>query len=225
VAHALELAERRASGEPLQYVTGIAGFRHLELQVGPGVFIPRPETELVAQRAMDALGHGGTLVEIGAGSGAICLSVASERPDAKVLATEVSEEALRWTTMNRDRLGLDVTLVLGDLFDGLDPSLAGSIDVVVSNPPYVADSFNLPREIADHEPDVALFAGDDGMEVIDRLAADARRWLKRGGSFVLEIGEVQRDEVRRSLTRAGFEDVVVHHDMSERPRIVVAVNP
>lgn len=219
---ALDMAARRVAGEPLQYITGIAAFRHLDLEVGPGVFIPRPETELVAERAMDLAPPSGTLVELGTGSGAIALASAHERPDLSVWGTEVSHEALGWATRNRDRLGLDVDLVQADLFDGLPTSLRGEIDVIVSNPPYVPEGFNLPDVVADHEPHVALFAADDGLRIIDQLVADAREWLRPGGWLVLEIGEVQRSAVRRILEEAGYRDVDVRLDMSQRPRIAEA---
>ena len=122
----LELAARRAGGEPLQYVTGVAGFRRLELAVGPGVFIPRPETEGVAGRVIDVLPRDGIVVEIGTGSGAIALSVADERPDVTVYATERSAEALEWAMRNRDALGLSVEMVEGDLFGGLPDRASGT---------------------------------------------------------------------------------------------------
>lgn len=219
---ALDMAARRAAGEPLQYITGLAGFRHLELEVGPGVFIPRPETELVAERAMELAPHGGKLVELGTGSGAIALACAHERPDLEIWATEVSPEAHDWAVRNRDRLRLKAEIVRGDLFEGLPAPIQGAVDVIVSNPPYVPEGFNLPRTVADHEPHVALFASDDGLQVIVTLVNEARRWLRPGGWLVLEIGEVQRSAVRRILEGAGYSDVEVRLDMSDRPRIAEA---
>lgn len=221
-SRALEMAARRVAGEPLQYITGVAGFRHLDLEVGPGVFIPRPETELVAERAMELAPPSGTLVELGTGSGAIALACAQERPDLDVWGTEVSSDALDWAKRNRDRLGLKVEMIEADLFDGLPLELKGAIDVIVSNPPYVPEGFNLPGVVADHEPHVALFAADDGLQIIDRLVIQAREWLRPGGWLVLEIGEVQRSAVRRILEGAGYRDVIVRLDMSERPRIAEA---
>lgn len=219
---AVALGDRRAAGEPLQYVTGLAGFRHLELLVGPGVFIPRPETELVAAFAMERMPHGATAIDLGTGSGAVALSLAQERPDATVIATEYSSEALEWATKNRDRLGLEVRMVAGDLFDGLDTSLMGSVDLIVSNPPYVPEGFRLGKTVIDHEPHVALFAPDDGLGVIRRISASARSWLKKGGWLILEIGEVQRDAVAALLREDGYSDVLVRNDMTDRPRIVEA---
>ncbi len=221
---ALALAERRAAGEPLQYVVGLAGFRRVELEVGPGVFIPRPETELVAERALARLPQGGLVVDVGTGSGAIALAMADERPDASVWATETSPEALAWARKNKDRLGLEVELVECDLFAGLPGRLSGAVDLVVSNPPYVAtrEAGLLGVEVADHEPDVALFGGPDGLAVIERLVHDALAWLCPGGWLVLEIGERQGRAVQELLERGGYEEAAVFKDLAGRDRIAEA---
>jgi release factor glutamine methyltransferase len=221
VERALALADRRVSGEPLQYVTGVAGFRRLELAVGPGVLIPRPETEIVAERAMNRLPSGGTIVDVGTGSGAIALSVADERRDARIYATEISEAALEWARRNTTNLQLSVQLVRGDLFDGLPHDLAGNVDVVVSNPPYVAvsDADTLPPEIVDHEPKEALFAGTEGLQAIADIAARARVWLRTGGWLVLEMGSDQSDAVLRLLADDGYEEVAAHPDLTGHLRV------
>ena len=226
-ARALEYARRRAEGEPLQYVTGVAGFRRLELAVGPGVFIPRPETELVAERAMEHLPSQGTLVDVGTGSGAIALAVADERPDARVLATESSPAALVWARRNCEELGKAVELVEGDLLEGLPGELRGGIDVIVSNPPYVAqaDRATLPGEIADHEPEVALFADSSGVAVIERLCAGAIDWLTPGGWLVLEMGAGQKEEVARLLNDHGYEEVFIGVDYADWPRVAEGRRP
>ena len=215
------LAHRRVSGEPLQYLTGIAGFRHLELAVGPGVLIPRPETELVAGRAMELLPEAGIVVDVGTGAGPIALSIATERPDATVIATEASEVALGWATRNRDACGAKVEFHLGDLFSPLPANLMGAVDIVVSNPPYVAtrERDSLPRDVVDHEPHEALFAGSDGLSVITRIVTGARDWLRPGGALVLEIGAGQRDAVTSLLDDAGFKEASVHPDLAGRPRV------
>ncbi|HEX2049300.1 MAG TPA: peptide chain release factor N(5)-glutamine methyltransferase [Actinomycetota bacterium] len=219
---ALTLARRRAAGEPLQYVTGVSGFRRLELGVGPGVFVPRPETEVVAERAMERLPRGGVLVDVGTGSGAIALSVAHERPDARVLATETSPAAASWAARNRSALGLDVELLAGDLLEPLPASLRGAVDVVVSNPPYVPSTARdaLPRDVVDYEPHDALFAGEDGTELHDRVAAAARPWLRRGGWLVLEIGYDQRAAALRILSERSYADARVLPDLAGRARVV-----
>ncbi len=215
------LLRRRASGEPLQYVTGIAGFRRLELAVGPGVFIPRPETELVAELAMTRLPQGGTVVDVGTGSGAIALSIAQERPDVSVIATEKSSEALAWARKNRDELGLSVELFEGEMLDPLPADLRGEIDVVVSNPPYVPsnDRDALPRDVVDHEPHIALFADETGAALIERICVDATTWLKPDGWLVLEIGHGQGARVESLMRVAGYREVEIRDDLAERERI------
>ncbi|MBA2311779.1 MAG: peptide chain release factor N(5)-glutamine methyltransferase [Actinobacteria bacterium] len=221
---ALELAHRRSSGEPLQYVTGVAAFRYLELAVGPGVFIPRPETELVAERAMSHLRQGGTVVDVGTGSGAIALSLAHERPAARVIATESSTAALAWATSNRARLDLDVELIECDLLSGLTFELEDQVDVIVANPPYVRpdERPSLERDVVDYEPAEALFAGENGLRTIRRLGQQARRWLRPGGWMVVEIGAEQSEAVRDLLGGQGYEEIGVHEDLAGRPRIAEA---
>ena len=218
------LAARRARGEPLQYVIGRAPFRHLELTVGPGVFIPRPETELVAERAMQLLPPGGTAVDVGTGSGAIALSIATERPDAVVLGTEESEEALGYAMRNAAEVGAAVELFRGDLLDALPTRWQGSVDVCVSNPPYVpvGERAALPRDVAEHEPHGALFALEGGLATIRRLAASARVWLSPGAWLVLEVGDGQGARVEALLRAMSYRETSSSLDLSGRERIVQA---
>jgi release factor glutamine methyltransferase len=215
------LAERRCAGEPLQYVTGVAGFRSIELAVGPGVLIPRPETEIVAERAMKRLPPSGTLVDVGTGSGAIACAVSKERPDARVIGTDSSADALRWARENSERLALEIEFIECDLLDGLDDSLHGAIDVVVSNPPYVSESERdeLPPEVIEHEPHAALFSGADGLEVIRRLAGDACEWIEAGGWLVLETAGNRAGPVAEELQRLGFAEVGIERDLNGLERI------
>lgn len=225
VVRSRQLAQRRAGGEPLQYVTGVVGFRRLELQIGPGALIPRPESELVTGVALELLPHAGLLVDIGTGAGAMALATADERPDAKVVATDIAPDALTWAKKNAAMLDLDVEFYEGDLFDCLPETLKGSIDVVVSNPPYVPENFSLAPVIRDHEPHVALFAAGDGLSIIERLVLAAPEWLKRDGWVVLEMDHAQRDAVRRLFEAAGYQDVEILEDQTGRPRIARARRP
>jgi release factor glutamine methyltransferase len=223
----VSLATRRAAGEPLQYVTEETAFRRLNLAVGPGVFIPRPETELVAARAMVRLPRDGILIDVGTGSGAIALSVADERPDATVIATESSTRAFDWAERNRAAVGVLVELIQCDLLGGLSRSLSGSIDVIVSNPPYIdpAESAVLPRDIVEHEPHDALFAAKGGLDVVVRLAHAALSWLKPHGWLVTEIGSDQATSALKLLTAAGYESVSVAKDLAGNDRIAEAQKP
>jgi release factor glutamine methyltransferase len=221
---ALSLAARRAGGEPLQYVIGVAHFRYLDVAVGPGVLVPRPETELVVERAMELLPRGGVAVDVGTGSGAIALAMKQERPDARVWATESSAAALAWAERNRSATGLEVELIRCDLLSGLPEELRHVIDVVVSNPPYVAPEERalLPRDVRDHEPEEALIAPEDALSVIERLAEDARSWLRAHGWLVSEIGETLGPRVTALLADLGYEEVSVRPDLAGRDRIASA---
>jgi release factor glutamine methyltransferase len=220
----LAMATRRAAGEPLQYVLGGTGFRHLDLLVGPGVFIPRPETELVVEKAMERLPRHGIVVDIGAGSGAIALALAQERPDAVVYATELSEDASAWMKRNIKKTGLEVELLSGDLFSPLPPELKGRIDVVVSNPPYIPteDADLLPVDVRAHEPPDALFAGTTGLDIVLRLIQESPAWLKEDGWLVMEIGDRQDKVIGALLQDAGYHDVSIDTDLADRPRITSA---
>lgn len=217
----MDLVDRRVAGEPLQYLTGLAGFRRLELRIGPGALVPRPETESLAGRAIELLPDGGVAVDVGTGAGPIALAIADETRNARVVGTDVSEEALHWARLNRDELGLDVELIQCDLFEGLPNRLRGSVDVVVANPPYISEHERnaLPAEVVDHEPEVALFASRDGLEIFERIAVSARGWLRPGGWFLSEIGDRQGATVTRLLEFLGYSEVVIRPDLVGRPRI------
>ena len=219
-----ELMRRRLSGEPLQYVTGVAGFRHLELSVGPGVMVPRPETEVVAENALEVLPPGGLAVDVGTGSGAIALAIAQERPDATVIATDLSLEAARWARRNRDAHALAVHLVVCDLLSALSGDLRERVQLVVANLPYVStrEAASLPPEVVDHEPHTSLFAGADGTGVLRRLIGESPHWLAVGGWIVLEIGETQGGATRSLLVERGFGEVSIERDLTGRERIARA---
>jgi len=222
------LIARRAQREPLQHLTGLAPFRHLELEVGPGVFVPRPETEGVAQVAIDALAAAEhpRAVDLGTGSGAIALAMATEVPGAEVWAVERSPEAHAWAARNVARYGTPTThLVRGDLADAL-PELDGTLDVVASNPPYVPDDA-IPRdpEVRLFDPPQALYGGADGLDVVRVLSHTALRLLHSGGTLVIEHGEWQGEPIRQLLTADGWRGASTHPDLTGRDRTTTAIRP
>ncbi|MEL0627781.1 peptide chain release factor N(5)-glutamine methyltransferase [Salinibacterium amurskyense] len=227
-AHAHELFARRAAREPLQHITGMAPFRNLELSVGPGVFVPRPETETVVQFAIDALNASATPepigVDLGTGSGAIALAMATEVTRARIFAVELSPDAMPYTSENFRRYGEpNATLINADLGDAF-PELNGSVDVVISNPPYIPAAA-IPRdiEVQLHDPALALYGGDDGMDVVRRVSTTARRLLHDGGTLVLEHGEEQAPALAALLTADGWRAVAHHKDLLGRDRATTAL--
>ena len=226
-----ELIAERAQRIPLQHITGVAHFRYLELAVGPGVFIPRPETESVVQLVLDWLKDTARLqgvahpkvVDLGTGSGAIAGSIAHEVPGAEVHAVEFSEFAHAWAAKNL--LPLGVHLIRGDLRDAL-PAHNGTFDVVVSNPPYIpAEAIPNEPEVALHDPPEALYGGGaDGMELPTAAAASAARLLVPGGYFVMEHAEVQAGWIAAMLKRSGlWTGVTTHRDLNGKDRATSAV--
>jgi len=204
---------RSVEREPVAYITGIKGFRHIELQVDTRVLIPRPETETLVEAALD-LPRGARVVDVGTGSGAVALALKDERGDLDVTGTDASPDALVVARANAARLGLDVCFREADLLDG-----AGEVDAVLSNPPYVEDGTPLQPEIERHEPPVALYAGGDGLAVIRRLAAQAGASAAR--LLALEVGMGQAAEVAAVLRDAGFETTDTRRDLAGIERVVV----
>lgn len=222
------LVVRRERREPLQHLTGRAPFRSHELAVGPGVFVPRPETEQVAQLAIDALRAAAEpepiAIDLGSGSGAIALALATEVPHARVWAVENSAEAFRWARRNIDEVGApNLELVFGDLATAL-PELDGRAAVVVSNPPYVPAA-ELPRdpEVRMHDPEAALYGGPDGLDVIRVLSTRAARLLHPGGALVIEHAETQSAAIAAILVADGWRGVVHHRDLTGRDRATTAM--
>jgi len=225
-----DLVRRRASREPLQHLTGVAPFRHLELRVGPGVFVPRPETEIVAQLAIDALravaSADPVAVDLGTGSGAIALALATEVPHARVYAAENSVDAFVWAKENFAMVGAaNARLAFIDLEHAF-PELDGTVSVLVSNPPYVPDDA-IPRdpEVRFFDPPAALYAGADGLDVVRVLSEVGMRLLHPGGSLVIEHGEWQGQPVRELLAEAGWRATATHQDLTMRDRATTAVRP
>ncbi|HQA23163.1 MAG TPA: peptide chain release factor N(5)-glutamine methyltransferase [Rhodoglobus sp.] len=220
------LVERRAAREPLQHITGVAPFRSRELAVGPGVFVPRPETEQVAQYAIDALAASATpqpiAVDLGTGSGAIALAMATEVPHSFVYGVEVSPRAFVWTKQNFR--GIDnARAVFIDLAHALS-ELDGTVDVVISNPPYIPLGA-IPRdpEVRLHDPEIALYGGDDGLDVVRQVSATALRLLHAGGTLVLEHGELQAAAIAELLTQDGWRAIAHHRDLLGRDRATTAL--
>jgi release factor glutamine methyltransferase len=223
------MVERRAAGEPLQYVLGAWGFRSLDLYVDRRVLIPRPETEQVVEVALAELRalevDKPIVVDLGTGSGAIGLSIAVEVPTAQVWATDASADALAVARANLagiGRAGARVRLEEGSWFDALPKLLQTRVSLVVSNPPYVADSDELPAEVAEWEPASALFSGPTGLESVREILRVTPDWLSRPGVCVVEIAPHQSDEAIRLAYDAGFNDVEVRPDLAGRPRALVA---
>lgn len=224
------LVERRATRVPLQHLTGIAPFRRLVLKVGPGVFVPRPETEIVAQFAIDALGAAASpapvAVDLGTGSGALALALATEVPHARVYGVEMSPDAFIWAKGNAEHVGAtNARIVRGDLETAL-PELDGTVDVVVSNPPYVPDDA-IPRdpEVRFHDPEAALYGGVDGLDVVRQVSRAALRLAHPGGTVVIEHGEWQGAAVREILTADGWRAAATHPDLTMRDRATTALRP
>jgi release factor glutamine methyltransferase len=235
------LVSERCRRVPLQHLTGVAHFRRLSLRVGPGVFVPRPETELAVSHVLSALatlspdlprGAEPVVVDLCTGSGAIALSVRDESPDTRVYAVELSPEAHAWARANIDALRLDVDLRLADATDATGdaqalPELDGLVDVVVSNPPYIpVDRVPVDPEVRDHDPELALYGGSiDGLAIPLAVADRAWRLLRPGGRFVMEHADEQGEALVERLTARGWAGVEDHRDLAGRPRHVTATRP
>ena len=219
-----ELIDQRAGRVPLQHLIGTAAFGPVTLTVGPGVFIPRPETEALLEWAHTVpVSADGVIVDLCTGSAALALALAAHRPDARVIAVERSQEALRYARMNTE--GSPVELVHADVRQpGLLAELDGTVELIVANPPYIPDGAVLEPEVAEHDPHQALFGGPDGMEVIVPIVGLAARLLRPGG----QIG-VEHDDTTSAATadvfagHGAFEGVTARRDLTGRPRFVTAV--
>jgi len=229
----LEAVERRAAREPLQHITGRAPFRSLELAVGRGVFVPRPETESVAQLAIDALlavpSPAPRAIDLGTGSGAIAIAMATEVPHAEIFAVENSPRAFTWARQNaRELAGANLRLIFADLAElpaELDGSpFDGTFDVVVSNPPYIPLGA-IPRdpEVRLHDPEAALYGGGDGLDVVRAISIRAAALLRPGGTLVLEHGELQGSAIRELLAADGWRAAATHRDLLGRDRTTTAL--
>lgn len=237
VQHLDAMVARHRAGEPLAYVMGRWAFRHLDVMVDPRVLIPRPETELLVEVVLDHVqgpefsGDRLQMVDLGTGSGVIGLSLAHElwRRQPEVWLTDVSAEALDVARANLagiGRAGARVRLAQGSWFAALPAELCGGVHVVVSNPPYIAaEDPELAPSVREWEPAGALIAGDDGLDAVRAITAEAPRWLRPGGLLAMEIGHRQGEAVTGLLQQAGLVDVQVRADLAGRPRIAVGRQP
>ena len=229
-----ELLARRVARVPLQHLTGVAPFRHVVLSVGPGVFTPRPETEVLVGLALEALdaldardaggSDGARVVDLCTGSGAIAVSIALERPTARVGAVELSPQAHAYARANVEALAAAVDLRLGDATTAFG-ELDGTVDVVATNPPYIPDgAIPIDPEVALHDPALALYGGGDGLELPRRLVARAAALLRPGGVLLVEHGERQGEDLVARLAATGaWVEITDHEDLTGRPRVLRAV--
>jgi len=218
-----EIVKRRASGEPLQYITGRQDFYGREFGVSPAVLIPRPETELLVEAALNVMDDDSTLCDVGTGSGCIAITLLCERPSARATAVDISEPALKVARQNAETFGVTDRLefVRSDCFESL--SNAAQFDLILSNPPYVSAEMipELQREVKDHEPIVALSPGTDGLSIIRRLVDDAPQFLRKDGFMLLEIGFDQGEAIRELVDVQTWELIDIKPDLQGIPRTVL----
>jgi len=226
------MVDQRAKRIPLQYILGTSPMGEIDLAVGPGVFVPRPETELLLGWALAFLERHGrrnpVVLDLCTGSGALALAIAHARPDAVVHAVELEPRALAWARQNAETRANDgdtpIVLHQGDVTDRtLLAALEGAVDIVVSNPPYIPEGTALEPEVAEHDPHSALFGGPDGLSVIKPMISNIARWLRIGGAAAVEHDDTNGMLVAELFAqRRVFDDVVEHYDLAGKPRFVVA---
>jgi release factor glutamine methyltransferase len=224
----LEAVERREKREPLQHITGLAPFRHLELEVGPGVFIPRPETEQLVELAKEKIQKiaNPVIVDLCSGSGAIAISLSTELDSATVYAVELSMEAFEFLTRNFQKYGLDAKALRNENLTTALDGLKGTVDMVVSNPPYIPDAaVPIDLEVKLHDPSIALYGGEDGLDVIRQISTRALYLLRPGGHLVLEHANTQAPAIGELLLSEGWQEIVSSQDLTGKNRIISAVRP
>ena len=224
----LEAVQRREKREPLQHITGLAPFRHLELEVGPGVFIPRPETEQVVDLAMQKLEsiQNPVIVDLCSGSGAISIALNTEVAASTVYSVELSEDAFSFLTRNYQRYGLDPNALRNENLTTALEELEAGVDLVVSNPPYIPDAaVPIDLEVQLHDPALALYGGADGLDVIRQISTRAWYLLRPGGHLVLEHAHTQAPAIGELLLTQGWQEVVSASDLTGKDRMISAVRP
>jgi release factor glutamine methyltransferase len=219
VARYTASVERRVAHEPLQYIEGTVDFGGVEIVVDQRVLVPRPETEYILTQAIATVDAPGIIVDLCTGSGNLALGLAAAFPRASVYGVDLSKDAAAVASLNVERTGLDVEILVGDLFDPLPQSIKGRVDLLVSNPPYLAQSevVDLPADVL-AEPLMALVAGERGDEIVERIGRETQEWLAPGGTVVCEISEF---ESQRSAAHFAHLDGVVHKDLTGRDRFVI----
>jgi release factor glutamine methyltransferase len=228
LAEFLEAVQRREKREPLQHITGLAPFRHLELEVGSGVFIPRPETEQLVELAVEKIQmvDAPLIVDLCSGSGAVAIALSTEIEGSNVFAVELSGEAFDFLLRNFQKYGLDTSKLRNeDLSTALD-ELQGSVDIVVSNPPYIPDSaIPIDLEVQLYDPSVALYGGEDGLDVIRQISTRALFLLRSGGYLVLEHANTQAPAIGELLLNQGWQGIQSSQDLAGKNRMISAVRP
>jgi len=214
------LLSRRSKGEPVQYICGSTEFYGIELKVGPGVLVPRPETELLVDAAKQKLKAGDSVLDLCTGSGAIAIALKSEMPELSLTASDISPDTLKYAQENIELNNLDVELVEGDL---LHPFSGRTFDAITVNPPYVKPSEKplMGKDVLVSEPDLALFSGEDGLDHLRVLAANAKAYLNPGGFFISEIGFQQGADCQSLFSSYGWKDISILQDFTNRDRFVL----
>lgn len=224
----VQIIERRKSGEPIQYILGTQEFMGIDFRVGKGVLIPRGDTELLVDQIIKFIdeefaGRIYRMLDIGVGSGAISLSTAYHRPEGEIIGVDISREALLIAEENRRNLRLDnVRFIESDLFSSIGEEYHSGFNIIASNPPYIpeGDSEALQKEVRIHEPAIALFGGEDGLDYYRKITSQARKYLASGGLLIYEIGAGQGPDVAEIMKENGFKTVTVAKDLENRDRIV-----
>jgi release factor glutamine methyltransferase len=228
LAEFLAAVQRREKREPLQHITGLAPFRHLELEVGPGVFIPRPETEQLVDLALQKIEaiQNPVIVDLCSGSGAISIALNTEVAGATVYAVELSKDAFSFLTKNYQRYGLNPKALRNENLTTALEELASGVDLVVSNPPYIPDAaVPIDLEVQLHDPALALYGGQDGLDVIRQISTRAWYLLRPGGHLVLEHAHTQAPAIGELLLNQGWQGVVSVSDLTGKDRMISAVRP